>query len=315
MEKRMSAEENMVRKRKSNPNNQLFSFPPELDHDSLALSLSPPSTRLSLSPPSTRRRLPPPHSPILPLLPLPRLPPPPAPTLPPYQFYLSPLIVDSSSLNLVTSSPTSNLVTDPSVTTTLVAGSSTSTSTAHPEHNTSYKSRTRRNPTQAPRAGKSDTIPAPYPWATTLRATVHSLEHLLQSGLHTISGECRCKECDQKDTIMFDLQSKFFEVANFIAVNNSKMHDRAPNDWNDPLLPTCKYCEKKNSVKPIINKKKEINWLFLFLGQMLGCCNLEQLKYFCKHTKNHRTGAKDRVLYLTYLTICKQLFLPRTFDP
>ncbi|KAL1809528.1 hypothetical protein ACET3Z_026518 [Daucus carota] len=29
--------------------------------------------------------------------------------------------------------------------------------------------------------------------------------------------------------------------------------------------------------------------------QMLGCCTVEQLKYFCKHTKNHRTGAKDRV--------------------
>ncbi|WOH09609.1 hypothetical protein DCAR_0729067 [Daucus carota subsp. sativus] len=41
--------------------------------------------------------------------------------------------------------------------------------------------------------------------------------------------------------------------------------------------------------------------------QMLGCCTVEQLKYFCKHTKNHRTGAKDRVLYLTYLAICKQL--------
>ncbi|KAL4352204.1 hypothetical protein GQ457_06G007910 [Hibiscus cannabinus] len=45
----------------------------------------------------------------------------------------------------------------------------------------------------------------------------------------------------------------------------------------------------------------------VLLGKMLGCCKLSELKYFCKHTKNHKTGAKDRVLYLTYMGLCKQL--------
>jgi hypothetical protein len=47
---------------------------------------------------------------------------------------------------------------------------------------------------------------------------------------------------------------------------------------------------------------------------MLGCCTLDQLKYFCKHTKNHRTGAKDRVLFLAYLGLCKQLDPNGPFD-
>ena len=43
------------------------------------------------------------------------------------------------------------------------------------------------------------------------------------------------------------------------------------------------------------------------LGQMLGCCNVKQLKYFCKYNNHHRISAKNRVLYLTYLELCKQL--------
>lgn len=86
------------------------------------------------------------------------------------------------------------------------------------------------------------------------------------------------------------------------------MCDRAPAIWMNPVLPTCRFCNPDGSLKPDFPKnKKDINWLFLLLGQMLGCCTLEQLKYFCKHTKNHRTGAKDRVLFLTYLALCKQL--------
>jgi hypothetical protein len=93
------------------------------------------------------------------------------------------------------------------------------------------------------------------------------------------------------------------------------MHDRAPSDWMNPVLPRCQFCDQENSVKPVIaNKKQKINWLFLLLGQMLGCCTLDQLKYFCKHTKNHRTGAKDRVLYLAYLGMCKQLDPNGPFD-
>ncbi|KAI3474052.1 hypothetical protein Pfo_028840 [Paulownia fortunei] len=89
--------------------------------------------------------------------------------------------------------------------------------------------------------------------------------------------------------------------------NRDDMRHRAPAAWMNPTLPDCKFCQQNNCVKPIPSKKKSINWLFLLLGQMIGCCKLSELKYFCKHTRNHRTGAKDRVLYLTYLELCRQL--------
>nr|DAD27468.1 TPA_asm: hypothetical protein HUJ06_028936 [Nelumbo nucifera] len=167
---------------------------------------------------------------------------------------------------------------------------------------------TRRNPRQAPRRGKSEVITPPYPWATNHRATVYSLHELLSMGIHVIPGEVKCKRCEHQYLMEFQLESKFTEVAAFITARKSTMHDRAPREWMYPLLPTCRHCEQVNSARPIIDRKKrKINWLFLLLGRMLGCCNLNQLKYFCKHTKNHRTGAKDRVLYLTYLGLCKQL--------
>ncbi|KAJ7967348.1 Hydroxyproline-rich glycoprotein family protein [Quillaja saponaria] len=175
--------------------------------------------------------------------------------------------------------------------------------------------RVRRRPTQAPREGKTDTVPAPFPWATTHRATVHSLNYLLSKQITTITGDVQCKRCERNYEMVLDLKEKFVQVGTFIAENKSSMHDRAPSVWMNPILPTCKYCEQENCVRPIISeKKKAINWLFLLLGQMLGCCTLDQLKYFCKHTKNHRTGAKDRVLYLTYLGLCKQLDPNGPFD-
>ncbi|GMP47555.1 hypothetical protein CsSME_00015235 [Camellia sinensis var. sinensis] len=168
--------------------------------------------------------------------------------------------------------------------------------------------RARRNPTQAPREGKSDIVPSPFPWATNRRATVHSLDHLISNQIFTIVGYVQCKRCERSYELEFDLRQKFLEVGTFIADHKATMHDRAPAIWMNPNLPSCKFCQQEHSMKPIIaEKKKSINWLFLLLGQMLGCCTLEQLKYFCKHTKNHRTGAKDRVLYLTYLGLCKQL--------
>ncbi|XP_022762145.1 uncharacterized protein LOC111308060 [Durio zibethinus] len=168
--------------------------------------------------------------------------------------------------------------------------------------------RVRRNPIQAPREGKSETVPPPFPWATTHRATVHSFNYLLSKQIVTVTGDVQCKRCERQYEMAYDLKDKFAEIGTFIAENKNAMHDRAPPVWMNPVLPTCKFCDQENSVKPVISdKKKSINWLFLLLGQMLGCCTLEQLKYFCKHTKNHRTGAKDRVLYLTYLGLCKQL--------
>ncbi|GMJ06800.1 hypothetical protein like AT1G49330 [Hibiscus trionum] len=172
----------------------------------------------------------------------------------------------------------------------------------------------RRNPSQA-RREKSETVDAPYPWATKYRATVHSLQYLLSKGICTITGVVQCKRCERQYEIGYDLSEKFKEIASYIARNKSSMHDRAPSVWRNPVLPKCKFCDQENSAKPVIaQRKKHINWLFLLLGQMLGCCTLFQLKYFCKHTKNHCTGAKDRVLYLTYLSLCKQLDPSGPFD-
>ncbi|KAJ6707861.1 HYDROXYPROLINE-RICH GLYCOPROTEIN FAMILY PROTEIN [Salix viminalis] len=175
--------------------------------------------------------------------------------------------------------------------------------------------RKRRNPSQGPREGKGETVPVLYSWAMDRRATVRSLEYLLSRKIETITGLVQCKRCEKQYEIGFDLEAKFVEIGAFISENKSSMRDRAPSVWMNPALPKCQFCEQENSAKPVIaNKKRKINWLFLLLGQMLGCCTLDQLKYFCKHTKNHRTGAKDRVLFLAYLGLCKQLDPNGPFD-
>ncbi|KAB5561305.1 hypothetical protein DKX38_006262 [Salix brachista] len=175
--------------------------------------------------------------------------------------------------------------------------------------------RKRRNPSQGPREGKGETVPVLYSWAMDRRATVRSLEYLLSRKIETITGLVQCKRCEKQYEMGFDLEAKFVEIGAFISENKSFMRDRAPSVWMNPALPKCQFCEQENSAKPVIaNKKRKINWLFLLLGQMLGCCTLDQLKYFCKHTKNHRTGAKDRVLFLAYLGLCKQLDPNGPFD-
>ncbi|CAN4091083.1 unnamed protein product [Withania somnifera] len=162
---------------------------------------------------------------------------------------------------------------------------------------------------------KSEIIPPPFPWSTNRRATVHTLEYLFSKQLFKIKGDVQCKRCERKYQMDLDLRERFLEIGTYIAENKSAMHDRAPDIWMNPLLPTCQFCKQENSVKPIVSgDKNNINWLFLLLGKMLGCCTLDDLKFFCQHTKNHRTGAKDRVLYLTYLTLCKQLNPNGPFD-
>ncbi|KAK8563656.1 hypothetical protein V6N13_006105 [Hibiscus sabdariffa] len=169
-------------------------------------------------------------------------------------------------------------------------------------------SRARRNPSQV----TTETIPRPFPWSTTQRATVHRLDYLLSHDITIISGEVQCKKCDKVYRIEYDLREKFGEISDFIKENKFSLHDRAPPEWMSPNLPSCESCG--SPVKPVGTKKKSINWLFLLLGKMLGCCKLSELKYFCKHTKNHKTGAKDRVLYLTYMGLCKQLDPTGSFD-
>ncbi|XP_057778986.1 uncharacterized protein LOC130997619 [Salvia miltiorrhiza] len=164
------------------------------------------------------------------------------------------------------------------------------------------------------RPEKSVEIAAPYPWATERRATVQSMEQLRGKGIDTISGSVQCKRCDKQFEVEYEVAGKFREVAQFIMEYREEMRHRAPAVWMAPTLPDCRFCEQRNCAKPVASKKKkDINWLFLFLGQMVGCCKLAELKYFCKHTRKHRTGAKDRVLYLTYLEICTQLHPHTTF--
>ncbi|XP_021847322.1 uncharacterized protein [Spinacia oleracea] len=178
--------------------------------------------------------------------------------------------------------------------------------------------RGRRNTTRGGRIGtgteggrrvvKSETIPNPYPWATDRRATVHTLKYLLDNGILMISGLVQCKKCEKSYSIEYDVKDKFEGIANFVMEGLEDWHDRAPEQWTAIKLPTCKFCGQEDSCKPILSeKKKSINWLFLLLGQLIGCCTLDQLKYFCKHTNIHRTGAKNRVLLYTYLALCKQL--------
>ncbi|XAR72826.1 hypothetical protein NMG60_11019598 [Bertholletia excelsa] len=177
------------------------------------------------------------------------------------------------------------------------------------------KVRRRHNPKQAPGEEKSQTVEPPYPWATNRRATLHSFDHLMAKNISTISGQIQCKRCSKSCVMHYDLREKFQEVGSYIAKNKAGMHHRAPEKWLNPVLPTCQFCHQKNCAKPVIAAKKRlVNWLFLLLGQLLGCCTLDQLKYFCKHTDNHRTGAKDRLLYLTYLALCKQLAPNGPFD-
>ncbi|KAG5018122.1 hypothetical protein JHK82_014075 [Glycine max] len=174
--------------------------------------------------------------------------------------------------------------------------------------------RSRRGSSQRWSQGKSETVPAPFPWATDRRATVHNRKYLLQNNVVAISGRFECKRCEKEFEVTLDLEEKVNELRKFIEKESGSMHDRAPAAWVNPVLSKCVHCGKENSAKPILgDKKRAINWLFLLLGQILGFCNLGQLKYFCKHTNNHRTGAKDRLLYLAYMTISKQL-VPEWFD-
>ncbi|AES81664.1 hydroxyproline-rich glycoprotein family protein [Medicago truncatula] len=153
----------------------------------------------------------------------------------------------------------------------------------------------------------TETINPPFPWATCKRAKVYTIHQLLSEGFNTIGGTVQCKQCGFQRVLQFDLKEKFDEVVEFIEKNKYNMHDRAPKAWMNPVLPKCDKCGQENAMNPIITKKRTINWLFLLLGQMIGCCKLQHLKYFCKHTNNLRISAKDRLIYLTYVDLCKQL--------
>ncbi|GJN15120.1 hypothetical protein PR202_gb02011 [Eleusine coracana subsp. coracana] len=156
----------------------------------------------------------------------------------------------------------------------------------------------------------------PFPWAKPNRVAEHySLAELAARGIRTVEGEVQCKRCDARTTLSLNVESKFSALREFIALNVQAMDDRAPEEWKDPVLPDCGRCGQRNSLRPVVAAEKErINWVFLLLGQTLGLCTLEQLKHFCAHTNQHRTGAKDRVLYSTYMELCNQLCPGGPFD-
>jgi len=166
----------------------------------------------------------------------------------------------------------------------------------------------KHQPVKKRRLSKSATVSPPFPWATSKRAVVHTLDHLLSVlKLKTISGTLECKDCKFQQDIQFDLVENFEKVTRFIEGRRNEMCDRAPDEWMNPVIPNCESCGKEKAMHPMMTKKRNINWLFLLLGQMIGCCKLDQLKYFCKHADIHRTGAKNRLVFSTYFGLCKQL--------
>ncbi|XP_066365559.1 uncharacterized protein [Miscanthus floridulus] len=155
----------------------------------------------------------------------------------------------------------------------------------------------------------------PFPWATKTTGAHPTLAELIERGIASVEGEVRCKRCDAGKTISYEIKAKFEELCGFIVRNVEAMHDRAPPEWMYPALPDCDKCGQKNSLRPMIAAQKwRINWMFLLLSQTLGLCTLEQLKHFCARTRQHRTGAKDRVLYSTYMELCNQLCPGGPFD-
>nr|CAB3460810.1 unnamed protein product [Digitaria exilis] len=158
-------------------------------------------------------------------------------------------------------------------------------------------------------------VAPPYEWSTERVGVHHSLAELSNRGISTITGELKCKRCDNLVAMSLDLDSKFRDLCGYISRNVHDMDDRAPARWKEPALPDCAKCGQRGSMRPVIPADKHrINWVFLLLTEMLGMCTLEQLKHFCAHTRQHRTGAKDRVLYSTYMELCNQLMPDGVFD-
>jgi hypothetical protein len=143
----------------------------------------------------------------------------------------------------------------------------------------------------------------------------HPISHLSALGITTVEGEVQCRCCYARKTISYDIAAKFREVHDFVSRNVRDMNDhRVPEAWMSPAKLDCDVCGRRSIVRPVIPAEKErINWVFLLLGQTLGYCTLEQLKYFCVRTR-HRTGAKDRVLYSVYMELCNQLCPDRLFN-
>ncbi|XP_016207347.1 uncharacterized protein LOC107647813 [Arachis ipaensis] len=152
-------------------------------------------------------------------------------------------------------------------------------------------------------------ITPPFPWATDRPAKIHTLQYLNQNKILTINGDVQCGSCHQKFEMEFDLNKKAAEHGKFLKDHRASLHSRCPKEWMNPNKIACKFCGEEKSVKPVIGSWKEhsINWLFLWLGQFIGFCTLQDLRYFCKYNKLHRTAAKNRFVFNAYTEIFKQL--------
>uniref|UniRef100_A0A0D9WJD2 DUF7086 domain-containing protein n=1 Tax=Leersia perrieri TaxID=77586 RepID=A0A0D9WJD2_9ORYZ len=148
----------------------------------------------------------------------------------------------------------------------------------------------------------------PYPWATNKLAKHHTIAELSRRGITSIEGETKCRRCDKRNLKTYNISEKFQNLIEYFIPNHRDMNDRASNKWMNPRAQDCVDCGQKNCVRPVIAAEKErINWLFLLLDETLGFCTLDQLKFLCEHTKRHRTGAKDRLLFSAYEELCCQL--------
>ncbi|MED6198958.1 hypothetical protein PIB30_071586 [Stylosanthes scabra] len=134
---------------------------------------------------------------------------------------------------------------------------------------------------------------------------IHSMKHLLQNNIPSISGDVQCGSCHGTFEISYDLQEKVAELRSFMKAHRSTMHSRSPKEWNFPDPLTCILCGKEKRVKPVIGSPREhnINWLFLLLGQLIGFCTLDEMRYFCSYNGLHKTAAKDRFVYYTYVKL------------
>ncbi|CAF2158056.1 unnamed protein product [Brassica napus] len=133
-------------------------------------------------------------------------------------------------------------------------------------------------------------------------------ENLESKQITTITGDVHCRHCKKVYQVSYHVRERFFEVENVFVTPKKGLRERAHPVWTNPKPVRCELCGRDKAAKPVIaDRKSQINWLFLLLGKTLGYCTLEHLRNFCKHSKSPRTGAKDRVLYFTYMGLCKIL--------
>lgn len=160
--------------------------------------------------------------------------------------------------------------------------------------------------------------PPPFPWAANTTGTkICTLEYILYT-LHidSVSADFKCMICGDVEKVEYNLAHKYMQVSDYIHRKGTKMGGIASNSWQFPTRPQCKNCNnKRRCLEEVIKKdNNSINWLFLFVGKLIGCCKVQQLKEFCEQNEIECSGTKPRLVYLTYLGLCKQLDPQASYD-